>query len=129
MPGVIQMNCERYYTNLIEDDVEENILNAWNIQPVLPEHNTDYGIEGPLTIKPLFEFEYEAIVAGGYWIICENEDQPMPKRLPVDFIEYDRHSKKIHVKWHGTSSGGFTLGYVMPNGKMYQRYIVVESLM
>lgn len=70
------MNATKYYANLIEDDVEENIQNAWNIQPVIPEYPTQYGIEGPLTIKPLFEAEFSAIVEGGTWYIIENTELP-----------------------------------------------------
>ena len=129
MPGVIQMNAELYYSNLIEDDVEEDLQNAWNIQPIIPEYNTEYGIEGPLTIKPLFEAEFEAIVAGGGWIIVENTELPHNRQLPVTFVEYDTHQKKIHVKWTSPMSGSFTIGYQMPNGTLYQRHVIVESLM
>ncbi len=38
MPGVIQIHATEYTTNMIEDDVEEDIRNAWNIQPIIPEH-------------------------------------------------------------------------------------------
>lgn len=31
MPGVIQINAQEYIANLIEDDVEEDIRNAWNV--------------------------------------------------------------------------------------------------
>lgn len=129
MPGVIQMNCKRSYANLVDDDVEENIKNAWNIQPVVPEYDTEYGIVGPLTIKPQFEAEFEAIVSGGTWIIVDNESLPAKLQLPVDFVEYDRQQKTIHVKWTGMKSGSFTIGYRMPDGKLYQKYILVESLM
>ena len=129
MPGVIQMNCERYYTNLIEDDVEEDLSNAWNVQPVIPEHPTEYGIEGPLSIKPLFEAEFEAIVSGGHWICVENESAPYNRQLPVHFVESNVHQKVIHVKWTAPTSGAFTIGYQMPNGVLYQRHVLVESLM
>lgn len=129
MPGVIQMNAVRYYSNLIEDDVEEDLQNAWNIQPVIPEYPTEYGIEGPLEIKPLFEAEYEAIVSGGYWAIMENHGNVRGKLLPVEFVEFDTAQKVIHVKWIAPHSGSFTLGYIMPNGTVYQKHIHVESLM
>jgi len=76
MPGVIQMAAYEYYTNLIETDVEQDLPNAWNVQPIIDEedeHLTDYGILGEKFIKPLFEYTYEAIVAGGEWFIAENE--------------------------------------------------------
>lgn len=129
MPGVLQINATKHYTNLIEDDVEEDLKNAWNIQPVIPQYNTQYGIEGPLSIKPLFEAEFEAMVEGGEWTIVENESLPAHKRLPVDFVENDRGLKVIHVKWERPVSGSFTIGYRLPNGTLYQRHVIVESLM
>lgn len=129
MPGVIQINATEHYTNLIEDDVEENLINAWNVQPIITEHTTDYGIDGPLTIKPGQEVKYEAIVSGGYWVIMENEGPPnFPRPIPATFVELDTAQKVIHVKWTEMTSGSFTLGYKMPNGTIYQRHIIVESL-
>lgn len=72
MPGVIQLNATEHYANLIEDDVEENLRNAWNVMPIMEEHPTDYAIDGPAVIKPKYEAYYEAIIAGGEWIIVEN---------------------------------------------------------
>lgn len=87
MPGVIQINATEYPTNVIEDDVEEDIRNAWNVQPILPEYDTDYGIEGPVTVKPYEEAEFSAIVKGGTWFIAENREGG--KKLPAKFSEYD----------------------------------------
>lgn len=129
MPGVIQMNATKYYANLIEDDVEEDLKNAWNIQPVIPEYPTQYGIEGPLTIKPLFEAEFSAIVEGGTWYIIENTELPWNRQLPVEFVEFDVSQKTVHVKWTARTSGAFTIGYKLPNGTMYQKHVLVESLM
>lgn len=55
MPGVLQINATEYPVNKIEDDVEEDIRNAWNIRPIIPEYPSEYGIEGPLTVKPYEE--------------------------------------------------------------------------
>lgn len=62
-------------------------MNTWNVQPVIPEYPTEYGIEGPLTIKPQFKAEFKAIVAGGEWIIVENLDLPNNRQLPAKFEE------------------------------------------
>lgn len=130
MPGVLQMNCSRYYTNLVEDDVETNIMNTWNVQPVIPEYPTEYGIEGPLVIKPRFRVEFKAIVAGGKWIIVENEGVRPHDQIPAKFQETDDiYAQQIHVYWDSMMSGAFTIGYQMPNGTLYQKHVQVESLM
>lgn len=127
MPGVIQIHATEYTTNMIEDDVEEDIRNAWNIQPIIPEHQSEYGIEGPVSVKPYEEAEFTAIVKGGTWFIAENREGG--KRLPVKFVEYDCSQKVIHVYWDAPQRGGYTLLYELPDGTRYERYILVESLM
>lgn len=97
MPGVIQIHATEYTTNMIEDDVEEDIRNAWNIQPIIPEHQSEYGIEGPMSVKPYEEAEFTAIVKGGTWFIAENREGG--KRLPAKFVEYDCSQKVVHVYW------------------------------
>lgn len=127
MPGVIQIHATEYTTNMIEDDVEEDIRNAWNIQPIIPEHQSEYGIEGPVSVKPYEEAEFTAIVKGGTWFIAENREGG--KRLPVKFVEYDCSQKVVHVYWDAPQRGGYTLLYELPDGTRYERYILVESLM
>lgn len=127
MPGVIQIHATEYTTNMIEDDVEEDIRNAWNIQPIIPEHQSEYGIEGPVSVKPYEEAEFTAIVKGGTWFIAENCEGG--KRLPVKFVEYDCSQKVVHVYWDAPQRGGYTLLYELPDGTRYERYILVESLM
>lgn len=127
MPGVIQIRATEYTTNMIEDDVEEDIRNAWNIQPIIPEHQSEYGIEGPVSVKPYEEAEFTAIVKGGTWFIAENREGG--KRLPAKFVEYDCSQKVVHVYWDAPQRGGYTLLYELPDGTRYERYILVESLM
>lgn len=127
MPGVIQIHATEYPTNMIEDDVEEDIRNAWNIQPIIPEHQSEYGIEGPVSVKPYEEAEFTAIVKGGTWFIAENREGG--KRLPAKFVEYDCSQKVVHVYWDAPQRGGYTLLYELPDGTRYERYILVESLM
>lgn len=127
MPGVIQIHATEYTTNMIEDDVEEDIRNAWNIQPIIPEHQSEYGIEGPVSVKPYEEAEFTAIVKGGTWFIAENREGG--KRLPAKFVEYDCSQKVVHVYWDAPQRGGYTLLYELPDGTRYERYILVESLM
>lgn len=127
MPGVIQIHATEYVANKIEDDVEEDIRNAWNIRPIIPEHQTDYGIEGPVAVKPYEEAEFTAIVKGGTWFIVENREGG--KKLPVKFVEYDVSQKVVHVYWDAPQRGGYTLLYELPDGTRYERYVLVESLM
>lgn len=127
MPGVIQIHATEYTTNMTEDDVEEDIRNAWNIQPIIPEHQSEYGIEGPVSVKPYEEAEFTAIVKGGTWFIAENREGG--KRLPAKFVEYDCSQKVVHVYWDAPQRGGYTLLYELPDGTRYERYILVESLM
>lgn len=127
MPGVIQIHATEYTTNMIEDDVEEDIRNAWNIQPIIPEHQSEYGIEGPVSVKPYEEAEFTAIVKGGTWFIAENREGG--KKLPAKFVEYDCSQKIVHVYWDAPQRGGYTLLYELPDGTRYERYILVESLM
>lgn len=127
MPGVIQIHATECTTNMIEDDVEEDIRNAWNIQPIIPEHQSEYGIEGPVSVKPYEEAEFTAIVKGGTWFIAENREGG--KRLPAKFVEYDCSQKVVHVYWDAPQRGGYTLLYELPDGTRYERYILVESLM
>lgn len=127
MPGVIQINATEYPVNKIDDDVEEDIRNAWNVQPIIPEHDNDYGISGPLTVKPYQEAEFEAIVKGGTWFIVENREGG--KRLPAKFVEYDCSQKIVHVYWDAPQRGGYTIMYELPDGTRYEKYVLVESLM
>ena len=129
MPGIIQFTATEHYVNKMEDDVEDNIRNAWNVLPVVPKHLTDYMIDGPSTVKPYFEAQFEALTTGGQWVIVENMNRTDGKGIPTKFIEYDNTQKTIHVMWDNPKSGGYTIGYQSPNGQLYQRYVVVESLM
>lgn len=129
MPGVIQLEAREYYTNLIEDDVEKEIRNAWNVQPVLPEHDTEYAIEGPDSVKPQMIAEFEVLTSGGEWVIVENIDLPRSKRPhPVVFMDNDVTKSKIRVKWESPKSGVYTIGYRKPDGKIFQKAVYVESM-
>lgn len=128
MPGVIEMYCQQDYTNLIEDDVEENIQNNWNIQPVIPQYDTQYGIEGPVSIKPLFPYSFKTFSNNGRWFVLENEGVALKHQLPVSF-EYKDNDKEVVVTWNNPKSGAFTLCYETPGKVVYKRHIVVESLM
>ena len=129
MPGVIQMQATEHYSNLIEDDVEENIRNAWNIQPIIPQHITDFAIDGPLTVKPQFEATFTTPYNGGHWVIVENMNLPLGRAgLPAVFLGDSITEQSITVVWNTMKSGLYTIGYIMPDGMLYQRSVLVESL-
>lgn len=131
MPGVIEVYAVKSRANLIENDVEQDIHNAWNVQPVVPHYENEDMLVGPLTIKPLFEVEYYTPIPNGEWVILENLDGAKKRQiLPVDFEEVNTLQQRIHVRWASPNSGSFTLGYREPGGKvLFQRHIIVESLM
>jgi len=120
MPGVIQLTAVEHYSNLIEENVETNVYNNWNVQPIIEEYPTDYAIEGPQAIKPTFEYEFETMIGNGVWSVLET-------KAPVKFIS-SKTEKKIILVWGSMKSGSFTLVYTA-NGKEYKRHIIVESLM
>lgn len=129
MPGIISLNATEHYSNKVEDDVEEDLRNAWNILPVIPDNPTDYAIDGPSTVKPQFKAKFEAIIAGGQWVIVDNFNREPNKLLPAKFVELDQFQKEIHVVWDSMKSGQYTLGYQLPDGTLYQKHVLVESLM
>lgn len=127
MPGILQLNCVQSKANLIEDDVEENLKNKWNIHPVIEEYSTQYGIEGPTSIKPLFPYEFTTYSSGGRWYILENVSNPKNSKIPVKF-ETDITDGKIVLVWTEAVSGSFTLCYKGKN-TTYKKHIIVESLL
>ncbi len=126
MPGILQMSAKENFANKVENDVENDITNAWNMIPVIPEGQNEFGIIGPDVVKPLFTAEFEAIVSGGTWYIEENEGR-RATLLPVEIID-DVSERVIHIKWNNPKSGSYTLCYRLPDGVFYKRHIIVESL-
>jgi hypothetical protein len=130
MPGVIQLYCTEDYSNLVEDDVEMGIRNAFNVLPIVPTHLTDYMIEGPSIVKPMFEAYFEAIVDGGTWSIIESQgvrhnEKPFPARI----VERNHQAQSVHVLWDDLRRGAYTIAYTVADGTVYQRHVLVESLM
>lgn len=128
MPGVLWISAIEHYTNEVEDSPEENLGNAWNVQPVIPDEKlypTRHDIIGPRIIKPTFEFRFN--ISGdvaGKWRIKENL---LSKTRPVIFTT-DPAAKEVTLKWTTMNAGNFTLEYVTDE-TVYQLYVVVESLM
>lgn len=127
MPGIIQLYATEKATNLIDDDVEENIRNAFNVLPVIDRHPTDFMIEGPPRFKPFEEVTYTVLAAGGTWFIEENHNRKPNEKLPVTILNSD--SRSVTLKWDFVKSGNFTLAYRMENGHIHKRHLIVGSLM
>lgn len=129
MPGIIRLSAIEYYSNLIEDNVEENVRNFWNVQPIIPEHTSEVYIDGPDVVNPFVDATFETPLRGGYWVIMENEGIPTNKRFThAKFVGSTVHEPIITVHWDSIKSGLYTLGYKMPNGNVYQKAVYVEQL-
>ena len=133
MPGIIQFTLVENYTNLIEEDVEGNLMNAWNVLPVIPDPVGTIPIQGPHAIKPRFNAKFWIETRGGRWVVIENldTDSPLPIQIiPLELIDPNEDADAVSITWTSMVQGGFTLGYIMPNGDLVsQRFVVVESLM
>lgn len=126
MPGIIKLHATEHYTNKIEDDVEENLANRWNVLPIIPKTDTDKKISGPSIIKPGFKTKFTAEEEGGTWSILENTGKNLA--LPVKF--YGATNKKVvYVYWDLMTRGNFTLVYTTASGEKYMKNIHVESLL
>ncbi len=128
MPGVIQLHAMEHYSNPIEDDVEENVRNVWNVQPIIPESLTEFAIEGPGSIKPQMDVVFTTSLRGGTWVICENIGVTKTYNLSPATLLDDIDLPQVTVHWNSMKSGLFTLGYQMPSGQLYQKAVYVESL-
>ena len=115
MPGVIEINATEYYSNPIEDDIENGIVGSLVTEPVNPNTRfIDNTIEGETFIKPKKEYEYTYNGnLRGKWTV----DKDVPVQLTAD-------GNKVKVRWLNTYSGQFDLYYA----GAYKKTIVVESL-
>lgn len=128
MPGIIKLHATEHYNNKVDDDVEENLKNKWNVLPIIEETLTEYMIEGPHIIKPQMRTTYKAVIAGGVWTILENEGKAGSANLiPAKFVG-DTDTQSVRVYWDDYVRGNFTLVYTV-NGQRYMKNIHVESLM
>lgn len=124
MPGIIQLYATEKAANLIEDDVEENVRNAWNVLPVFDRHPTEFMIEGPSIVKPFENVQFSVLAAGGTWSIAEHENT---RKHPAVIV--NQTGREVTVKWDNVKSGNYTLVYSTPSGQQHQRHIIVGSLM
>lgn len=116
--GVIQINAEEYYINNVTDDKKEDLVDAFEVVPVVPKVENEEYIQGPTFIKPQTEVFYTCdTIAGGTWSILES-------KRPVIIKE---NEKGINIKWNAMTSGQFTLVYTLGH-QTFKKVIVVESL-
>lgn len=114
MPGIIQFNAVEYYSNTMEDDVEEGIVGKLKVDPVDPNVK-DCEIRGETFIKPKTEVSYTALApSGNIWSF-------LPTNAPVEIVSHN--DTVATIKWTATYSGQFQLKY---GDKL--KTIVVESL-
>jgi len=129
MPGILQINATENYTNKIEDDVENNVSNVWNVQPIVKQKAGQEYIIGPIEVGPLEIAEFSTHITGGHWVVMENELSTSLAKLPLEIIDGEVYKQKVRIKWLDTVSGSYTIGYKTINGEVYQRHVIVRSLL
>ena len=116
-PGIIEITAKEYYSNVMEDNLDQNIAGGLIVKHIEPEiDETVIQIIGNVFIKPKIEYDYEfngSIESN--WVF----DNKLPITIKVD----DTNNKHIKLKWLANYSGQFDLQY-----GDYKKTIVVESL-
>lgn len=112
-PGIIELTAVEYYSNEMEDDLENGIAGGLIVDPIPPEPASDL-IVGENFIKPklTYVYTYEGSEEGQWELISDNKT-----------IQKAIDGKTIKVKWQQSYSGQFTLKYGSA-----ERVIVVDSL-
>lgn len=123
MPGVIEIFAEKTPSNRIDDDVEENIRNKWNVQPIIQDYPDDDLIRGLSVITPLFDYEYSIENLQGEWY-CEEIRNG--RKLPLIITPTN---DGISLRWDNRHSGKFTLVFIPEGKEPIKKNIIVESLM
>ena len=118
MPGIIQVVAVEYYANETKDDIKNNLVNGFVIDPIDPniEEGINDIIEGPTFIKPRVEYSYfyRKKRESMNWSI-------VTKNVPVEIVKTDGY--RLTIKWNSSYHGQFEIEC---NG--YKKTIVVESL-
>ena len=112
-PGIIEITAVEYYSNEIEDDLENGVAGGLIVDPIPPEPASEL-IVGENFIKPklTYVYSYEGEEQGEWELISDNKT-----------IQKAIDGKTIKVKWQQSYSGQFTLRYGSA-----ERVIVVDSL-
>ena len=112
MPGILEITAMEYYSNEIEDDIENGIVGGLIVELADPEPVRSL-IKGENYIKPRREYVYT-------YQGLESSKWEVPADLPVDWTD---NGKSITLKWLPTYSGQFTIKY-----GTQEKNIIVESL-
>lgn len=133
MFGIIKMSCKQHYTNQIDDDVEDDTTNVWNVQPVFNHFPDEDKVVGKSTIYPLFPEEYRLHADFGVEGSWHAEDVNVvgsvdPKTVVK--IEYDTSDNRhCRVTWTNRNHGNFILKFKDNNNvTICQRHINVDPL-
>lgn len=115
MPGVLEINAVEYYSNKVEDDIENGIVGGLVVEEKNPStEEIEDTITGETFIKPKKRYRYQFT---GSMI----SDWKIKTDLPLQCWEIDEHC--IELMWLKPVSGQFTLSY-----GDFEKVIVVESL-
>ena len=115
MPGVLEINAVEYYSNKVEDDIENGIVGGLVVEEKNPNtEEVEDAITGETFIKPKKRYRYQFT---GSMI----SDWKIKTDLPLQCWEIDEHC--IELMWLKPISGQFTLSY-----DDIKKVIVVESL-
>ena len=115
MPGVLEINAVEYYSNKVEDDIENGIVGGLVVEEKNPNtEEVEDAITGETFIKPKKRYRYQFT---GSMI----SDWKIKTDLPLQCWEIDEHC--IELMWLKPISGQFTLSY-----GDFEKVIVVESL-
>lgn len=116
-PGVLEITAVEYYSNEMEDDLENNVAGALKVRHVEEEVvDTVNTIIGDTFIKPRTQHEY--IFNGSM-----RYNWSFDKDLPIEAMISNDDIRKIRIKWVANYSGQFELKY-----GDFSKTIVVESL-
>ena len=127
-PGILEINAVEYYANETLDDIENGIVDAFEVKPVdpNPENTNDvYDIIGETFIKPKKKYDYYIFNSkSGKWYV----DARVPVKLHT-YINKEGYNA-TYVTWEEPYSGQFDIwfGSEEKESAKYIKTIVVESL-
>ena len=113
-PGVLEVTAVEYYSNEIEDDIENGIVGGKIEELNLPVDQVEIVGESFIKIKKSYIYTFQGSEAASWSV-----DKKYPIKINVD----PDNSKIVTLSWTGNYSGQFDLYY-----GSYKKTIVVESL-
>ena len=126
-PGILEINAVEYYANETLDDVENGIVDAFEVKPLdpNPDVNQIFEVFGETFIKPKKQYDYYiGNSTSGKWYV----DIGVPVKLNMYINENGYNA--VSVKWEQSYSGQFDIWFGSSNKEdaNYVKTIVVESL-